>query len=222
MKYIRPLSATLSVVVLFLVGCSPDAVEDAASDVYDRVASTAEEAHPLMAGMRAPSFEIPMADGSMYSFDADNLDQPVIIIFYRGGWCPWCNRQLASLRSVEEELIDLGYEMLFISADREEMLEPSLKTEDIAYTLLSDNEMDVARDYGLAFQVSQVTLDRYATAGIDLEAASGYDHHILPVPATFVIGLDGMIEFVYANPNYRVRVDPELLVLAASLAIEDL
>lgn len=81
--------------------------------------------------------------------------------------------------------------------------------------------MDVARDYGLAFRVSEETLDRYAMAGIDLEAASGYDHHILPVPATFVVGLDGMIRFVYANPNYRVRVDPELLVMAARSAVED-
>ncbi len=221
MRPIRSILSGVTLMALLTIGCSADSVETTTTDDDDRVAATAEEAHPLMAGLRAPSFEIPRPDGSLYSFDSDNLDRPAVIIFYRGGWCPWCNRQLASLRTAEKELIDLGYDVLFVSADQEDVLRPSLEVDGIDYTLLSDNEMDVARDYGLAFRVSEETLDRYAMAGIDLEAASGYDHHILPVPATFVVGLDGMIRFVYANPNYRVRVDPELLVMAARLAVED-
>ena len=221
MRPVRSIQSGATLLVFLTIGCSADSFENTSAGVYDRVAATAEEAHPLMAGLRAPSFEIPMPDGSLYSFDSENLDRPAVIIFYRGGWCPFCNRQLSSLRTAEKELIDLGYDVLFVSADQEEVLKPSLGVEGINYTLLSDNEMDVARDYGLAFRVSKETLDRYAMAGIDLEAASGYDHHILPVPATFVVGLDGMIRFVYANPNYRVRVDPELLVMAARLAVED-
>ncbi|GMQ81378.1 MAG: peroxiredoxin-like family protein [Rhodothermia bacterium] len=221
MRPIRLILPALSIVIVLTTGCSVDTAEETTTNLYDRVAATAEEARPLMPGLRAPSFEIPMPDGSLYTFDSENLDQPAVIIFYRGGWCPWCNRQLSGLRTAQQELINLGYEVLFISADQEDVLKPSLEVEGIDYMLLSDNEMEVARDYGLAFRVSEETVERYAKAGIDLEAASGYDHHILPVPATFVIGLDGMIQFVYANPNYRVRVNPELLVMAARLAVED-
>lgn len=217
----RSFKFTLSVLVFVVAGCSEPASEEKGSNVYDRVAMTAEDANPLFPGLRAPSFSIPAADGSTYTFDAENLGKPVVIIFYRGGWCPWCNRHLAAMRSAEQELLALGYEILFVSADHEDVLSPSLKTEDITYTLLSDNEMDVARDYGVAFKLSQETIDRYNNAGIDLVAASGYDHYILPVPATFVIGTDGYIKFMYANPDYRVRVNPDLLVMAAKLAVEE-
>jgi len=189
-------------------------------DVYKDVAPTAEAANPLMAGLMAPAFSVPASEGALYEFDPSNLQRPVVLIFYRGGWCPWCNRQLSALRAAEQEILDMGYEILFMSADREEILQSSLKADDIKYVLLSDNEMEVARDYGVAFHVNDETVKRYLNAGIDLEAASGYAHHILPVPATFVIGTDGMIKFTYANPDYRVRVHPELLVTAARLALE--
>lgn len=207
--------------LLLLVGsCTQESVDEMTDDVYKEVASTAEEARPLMPGLMAPAFSVPASEGTLYDFDPSNLQRPVVLIFYRGGWCPWCNRQLSALRTAEQAILDMGYEMLFISADREEILRSSLKADDIKYVLLSDNEMQVARDYGVAFHVDDETVERYLNAGIDLEAASGYAHHILPVPAVFVIGSDGMIKFTYANPDYRVRVHPELLITAARLALE--
>ena len=193
--------------------------EDPVDSVYDRVAMTAADARPLIPGHQAPAFSIPQADGSIYTFDPASLDHPVVVLFYRGGWCPFCNRQLSELRMIETDLVNMGFEILFISADREEILKPSLKDQTLDYVLLSDNEMEVARDFGVAFRVDDETVERYLKGGLDIEAASGYTHRILPIPAVFVIGTDGLIDFMYANPNYRVRIDPELLVTAARLSL---
>jgi peroxiredoxin len=195
-----------------------DAQVDAA--IYDGVASMASEARPLIPGLQAPAFSISSADGSLYDFDPQAMARPVIIVFYRGGWCPYCNRQLSELRLVEDEIVELGYEMLFISADRAEILKPSLRDQTLDYTLLSDNEMKVARDFCVAFRVDDATIERYLSGGLDIEAASGRTHRILPIPAVFIIGSDGLIDFMYANTDYRVRIDPELLLAAAQLLRE--
>ena len=198
------------------------AVQDGTTEavLYEGIAETANDARPLIPGLRAPGFSIPSADGSLYNFDPEALLRPVVIVFYRGGWCPYCNRQLSELRLVEEQIMELGYEMLFVSADRVEILKPSLRDQSLEYKLLSDNEMKVARDYGVAFRVDDATVERYLAGGLDIEAASGHTHRILPIPAVFIIRKDGLIDFMYANPNYRVRIDPELLLTAARLSLD--
>jgi len=85
----------------------------------------------------------------------------------------------------------------------------------MSYTLLSDPTMQVSQDFGIAFKVDDKTVERYKKWNIDLEKSSGHDHHYLPAPSTYLIGTKGVVQFQYTNPNYKVRLDPELLVAAA-------
>jgi len=91
---------------------------------------------------------------------------------------------------------------------------------DIAYTILSDSGLEATRAFGLAFRVNDEMVERYKTYDIDLEAASGESHHVLPAPSTFIIASDGMIRFQYTNPDYAVRLHPDIL-LAAARAYDD-
>lgn len=179
----------------------------------------ASDVTPVLIGERAPGFELSTASGELYRFDPDNLKAPAIVVFYRGGWCPYCGAHLMEMRRAEDAVLEMGYELLFISADRVEALGASLEEADLQYTLLSDNDLEAAKAYGVAFRVDPETVARYLEHGIDLEQASGRKHHMLPVPAVFIVGADGEIKFEYVNPNFRVRVDPDLLTVAARTAL---
>ena len=203
----------LVVLSLFLITISGASESD--------VAERAEFVRPLLPGSACPAFEAVAADGSLFEFDPAALDKPVVLIFYRGGWCPYCNKNLMRLRHAEAPLIELGYEILFLSADRYEKLAGFLEEKDLPYTVLSDNRLEVARKFGIAFHVHDELLQRYMEWGHDLEEASGETHHMLPVPATFIVDTDGIIQFQYVNPNYKVRLHPDVLLAAARAALED-
>ena len=95
---------------------------------------------------------------------------------------------------------------------------PSQKKNELGYVLLSDSEMAASRAFGIAYRVDEETLAALKKWGIDLAQASGQTHHLLPVPAVFLIGKQGTIRFSYVNPNYRVRLGPDVLLAAAKAA----
>jgi len=180
----------------------------------------ANDVQPLLPGMQAPAFEVFSVEGQPVRFDPENMQKPLVLSFFRGGWCPYCNLHLAELRKAEGELKEMGFDIWFISIDRPELLYDSLEQSDIGYTILSDSGLEATRAFGLAFRVSDETVERYKTYDIDLEAASGESHHVLPAPSTFIIASDGMIRFQYTNPDYAVRLHPDVL-LAAARAYDD-
>lgn len=181
------------------------------------VPDSAEDVKPLIAGDQAPSFVVKTVDGADYAFTADLLESPTMLIFYRGGWCPFCNTHLKELQDVVPALNDAGHDVLFLSADGPDALVDSLKEPMPGYRLLSDASMEAAREFGIAFRVDDETFKKYQGYGIDLEKSSGYDHHQLPVPSVFLIGTDGKISFAYSNPDYKVRLSTDKLLAAAGL-----
>ena len=182
------------------------------------VPNDAAQVHPLLPGTNAPAFKATNAYGDTFDFDPENLDRPAILIFYRGGWCPYCNVYWAELRKVEAELLAMDLDVMFLSADSPAVLAEAVtdETDRPGYQLLSDGSSEIAQAFGIAFRASDKTYNRYIEMElVDLEKASGYDHHNLPVPAVFIIGADGIVAFQYVNPNYKVRLAPQVLLAAA-------
>ena len=177
--------------------------------------ASAGEVQPLLPGMQAPSFKVLDAAGNSVSFDPAGLEQPLVLTFFRGGWCPYCNLHLAELRHAEQELQDMGFEVWFISIDKPELLYASLEQPDIGYRVLSDAKLEATRAFGLAFRMPDDLVARYLEYGVDLEAVSGETHHVLPAPSTYIIGTGGVIQFQYTNPDYHVRLPPTVLLSAA-------
>ena len=195
----------------------------AAPASHAEFAASAEETQPLPAGVAAPSFTARNADGSDFVFDPSSLDRPAMLIFYRGGWCPYCNRHLAELRHVVPELEQRGMDVYFLSADSPANLASALHgdAEGLDYTLLSDARMGAALAFGLAFRVSDDYYQQAKEYGLDLEKASGETHHALPVPAVYVIDAAGMIRFAHSEPDYTQRLGNDELRAAVDGLLED-
>jgi peroxiredoxin len=186
------------------------------------IPSKAKDTQPLETGVRIPSVELQTVDGQTVNLAAQVFRKPSIIVFYRGSWCPYCNEHLASLVDIEDDLEKLGYQVVAISPDKPANLKEAIEKNDLNYLLLSDSSAEAAKAFGLAFTVNAATRLLYKGYGIDLEEASGQDHHILPVPAVYLVDKNGILQFRYTNPDYKVRLSAdELLEAAKSHAKED-
>ena len=189
--------------------------------------SQAEDISPLQMGDRAPAFTVRTVDNEPYHFDPDNLERPTILISFRGGWCPYCNTHLSELRHVIPELKEDGFDVLFLSNDRAELLYESLKKETqedidgLDYVILSDADINAARAFGTAFTVSDRLIQGRHEKGQDIKDSSISKHRALAVPSVYVIDASGEISFVYANPDYKVRLSADALKEAAEELLSD-
>lgn len=180
------------------------------------VTENPEEVTPLKVGEKVPNIGLVNADGLAIQLQEIIKKQPTVLVFYRGGWCVYCNRHLGALKTIEEPLQKLGYQIVAISPDSVEKLRESLKKHQVNYMLLSDAPAEVIQAFGLAFKLDDATFKKYKNQyGIDIEKDSGHTHHLLPVPAAYLVGKDGVIQYRYYNPNYKERVDPQELLKAA-------
>jgi peroxiredoxin len=182
------------------------------------VASSAELTRPLEFGMPAPDITYLTAENAPIALSAFWTKKPVVLIYYRGGWCPYCTRQLMGLPRTAEKLKRMGYTTLVVGADKPESIR-KYASPGVDFEILSDHTMEGAKAFGIAFHVDDETVARYKEVEIDLEAESGETHHILPIPAVFIIGRDGVIHFSYANPDYKVRIANDAILFAAEKSI---
>jgi peroxiredoxin len=173
---------------------------------------------PLMIGQPIPELELEAGDGTTVELRAAAKEQPLVLIFYRGGWCPFCNRHLAQLQDLQPRLKELGYRIVAVSPDRPRKVRESLADGTLEYTLLSDSSMIAAKAFGIAFEVDDPMLRKLDSYNIDIEEASGKTHHLLPVPSVFLIGRDGVVDFSHSDPDYKKRLAPEVLLAAAKAA----
>ena len=209
------IAGALATVLVMSLACSMS-LQYGHADVP--IAATAEEVRPLQAGRAAPRFTVRTVDNEAFTFDPQNLERPVVLITFRGGWCPFCNMHLSELRDVVPEISALGSDVLFLSGDRPDLLYSTLSRETqediegLAYTILSDADAQAAMALSIACKASQATIERRREKQQDIEGSSMLRHGVLPVPAVFAIGADGVIAFTFADPNYKVRLPAEDLL----------
>lgn len=191
------------------------------------IAKSAELTRPLQAGVAAPGFTVRTVDGAAFVFDPQQLERPVVLITFRGGWCPYCNMHLSELKDVVPQIADLGVDVLFLSGDRPDALYNSLRRETqeaidgLDYRIYSDADADMAMAYGIAFEEAADSIERRVARGDDIQGSSMLEHGVLPVPAVFAIDRDGQIVFAHANPDYKVRLPAAaLLEVATKLAAQ--
>ncbi len=200
---------------LFLLACFGVAASDAPA-----FPSTAADIRPLLLGTAMPDVALATPAGKATSLAEAVGGKPAILVFYRGGWCPYCNLQLSELRLIEDEAETLGYQVIAISPDSPASLSATLGKTPLDYTLLSDASAAALHAFGIGFRVDDATIEKYKGYDIDLEAASGESHHVLPVPSVFIVDGDGKLQFSYVHPDYRLRV-PGSVILAAARAIAE-
>lgn len=184
-------------------------------DDKKRVADSAEDICPIKVGTKIPSVNVRNLEGENVDLSLLTTAKKTVLIFYRGGWCPFCNMQLANLKDIENDLVNLGYQLVAISIDKPEKLKESIDKNKLSYNLLSDSKAEASIAFGLAFKVTDDYNKMLLEHNMNLEEASGENHHILPVPAVFIVDENSIIQFEYVNPNYKVRLDGDILLKAA-------
>lgn len=174
--------------------------------VAQTIPSKAIDVSPLLIGEKAPNSLLRGVGGKSDSLLHILLLKPTVLIFYRGGWCPYCNIHLAELQGIEKDILKLGYQIVAISPDSPENLAASMDKQKLNYQLLSDADMNVSQSFGIAFSVPETSKERLGNA------SGGNNPGLLPVPSVFVLNQQGEILFEYINPDYKKRLKGSLLL----------
>jgi peroxiredoxin len=187
-------------------------------ELMDRATAELEAMDPLSAvpspGSAAPLFELPNHQGSTVSLSELLEIGPVVAVFYRGVWCPYCNLTLRAYQQHVPEIIERGATLVAISPQTPDDSLTITERNDLTFEVLSDVGAAVARAYGLVFRLPVYLQEAYQKLGHPLPAFNGTGDWELPIPATFVIDRDRTIRFTGADPDYTRRADP-VDVLAA-------
>lgn len=187
---------------------------------HDVVPGKASDINPIKVGQSLPELVLTDVDGKAFHLNKVVAKKPTVLIFYRGSWCPYCNAHLGELKNIEQSLLDLGYQIIAVSPDLPINLKKSIDKNELKYTLLSDSKAEAVKALGLAFTVDAATYKKYLDHNINLEEASGEKHHILPAPAAMVLNQEGVVQFIFVSPDYKVRVKNRVLLVAAEEALE--
>lgn len=204
---------------LLMAALALSAAVSTSASALDRtiIADEAENVTPLLNGSIAPNVKVKTADGTPVSLQALLMQKPTVLIFYRGGWCPYCSRQLAGLKSIEKELVAEGYQVLAVSPESPEKLQSQKLDTEFAVTLISDESLAAIRGFGVGFYVPSDTRKLYKDRmNVDL-TADITNKAVLPAPAIFILDESGRIQFNYVNPDYTVRPSAALVLSAAKL-----
>jgi len=153
------------------------------------------------------------SSGELVSLEQLFTKQKTILIFYRGGWCPYCNVHLGALAEAESTLLDLGYQIVAVSPDSPKNLKETSEKDKVKYLLLSDSKATLSKAVGLAFQAPE-NYNKYLVKG-----SEGVNNSIIPVPTLMILNTKGEILFEHINPNYKERISTEL-VLAVAKALK--
>ncbi|WP_405633290.1 peroxiredoxin-like family protein [Pseudoalteromonas sp. Ld20] len=203
-----------------LFACSMLITASVSAATATNIASAAEKVSPLMPGLTIPATTLKNKDGHNVDLTERFAEKTTVLIVYRGGWCPYCSKQLASIQKIEAELAELGAQIIAISPDSPEKLAES-KIDTPNYQLLSDDSLTLSQALGLAFYLDDKTATIYRNKlGVNFVSLDGKAKVALPVPAVFVVDKKGLVHFQYANPNYKVRLTENLLLAAVKSVSE--
>ncbi|WP_329224385.1 peroxiredoxin-like family protein [Streptomyces canus] len=182
------------------------------------LADSGQADRALTVGAQAPRFTLPSATGQSLALDDLLTDGPVVLTFYRGAWCPYCNLALRSLQQHHEAITARGARLVAVSPQIPDESLTLTEKHDLAFDILSDIGSDTAKQYGLAVDLPDDLATVYDKLGFDLQRVNGGHPRTLPLPATYVINRDGVIRWAFVNTDYTTRAEPaDLLDALAAL-----
>ncbi|MEG3638471.1 peroxiredoxin-like family protein [Magnetococcus sp. PR-3] len=167
----------------------------------------------LKVGEVAPEFVLPDVKGKMVELAYLLKQGPLILNFYRGGWCPYCNLELKALQIAMPWFEDYDANLVAISPQLPDASLSTVEKDGLSYPVLSDVGNVIARKYGLVFAVEEALRPIYLRLGLDLPASNGDDSFELPMPGTFILDQQGVIRGAFVNADYKQRMEPTDIVM---------
>ena len=192
----------------------PKEVQDAFQVGMQEMLAKGINENALNVGDTVPDFEMPNQLGDPVKLSDLLADGPLVISFYRGAWCPYCNIELNGLQRRLPEITDLGAKLVAISPELPDNSLSLVEKNELSFDVLSDQGNKVADAFGLVFTLAEALQPLYKQFGIDLEAVNGDASMTLPTPATYVVDTDRKIIGAYVDVDYSTRMDPDDIVAA--------
>jgi peroxiredoxin len=169
----------------------------------------ATDISPLLIGEKIPNTTLKSSEDKEVVISDLFKKKKTILIFYRGGWCPYCNSHLSALAESEQQLLSLGYQIIAISPDSPSNLAVTEKKDKVNYLLLSDSSGELAKAVGIVFEAPE----NYKN--IVKKHSDGVNTMFLPVPSVFILNKEGVIQFEHIAPDFKHRIATELLIAVA-------
>jgi peroxiredoxin len=176
------------------------------ANAQNTVANTATDISPLLIGEKIPNQTLKSAENKDVRLSDLVGKKKTVLVFYRGGWCPYCNLHLANLAQIEDQVLAEGYQVIAVSPDSAENLKITEGKDKVKYTLLSDSKGELSSAFGISYKAPQ----NYKSV-INVHS-NGVNKDFLPVPSVFVVDTEGVILFEYISPDYKNRISSELLL----------
>jgi len=165
-------------------------------------------------GQQLPNISLPNANGNTVNIQEELKNNKVVLTFYRGGWCPYCNLELKALQAKQAEIEAKGAKLIAISPESPDNSLSTTEKNELSFDILTDANNEVARALGLVYELPQNLVSLYKQFGIDLEQSQGMQSNELPIAATYIVNQDGSIDYDFIEEDYKLRAEPAEVVAA--------
>ena len=181
---------------------------------FEKIQASHTGESAITVGETAPDFTLPAATGEPVTLYSKLHEGPVVLNFYRGGWCPFCNLELQALQALLPGIRALGASLIGISPETPDNSLTTAEKHQLEFEVLSDVGNKTTRDYGLIFTVYEEMRPLYLKWGLDVPVSNGDDSWELPVPATYVIDTNRVVRAAHVDKDYTKRMEPEQVMAA--------
>ena len=168
----------------------------------------------IAVGQQAPNFSLQNAFGKTVSLKDELKKGPVVLVFYRGSWCPYCNLHLHVLNKAQPQFDQYNAQLIAVTPQQPNRSAEQIKKDGYPFEVLSDSDSQVMKDYRLYFELSEDLLKVYSKFKLDLEGYNGKGRNVLPVPGSFVIDQSGKVVAMQAQTDYKARMEPADIIKA--------
>jgi peroxiredoxin len=176
------------------------------ANAQNAVPKSATDIAPLLIGEKIPEIILKSSENTDVQLTDLLKKKKSVLVFYRGGWCPYCNMHLQAMAEAEKQILEQGFQIIAISPDAPANLKITAEKDKAKYTLLSDSKGDLIKAIGIAFEAPE----NYKSV-INVHS-NGVNTNFLPVPSVFVVNTENEILFEYISPDFKHRISAELLV----------
>jgi peroxiredoxin len=171
------------------------------------------EKQSLKVGDKVPDVMVDL-DGKKVQLSRIYAKGPVVLKFYRGGWCPYCMMELKHYEKMNAEFKKAGAQILAIAPDNASQIRNTKTKNSLSYDVVSDDNHEIAKKFKLVYKVDAKVVEHLKKNGVDLSVYHGDNENELSIPGTFVIGKDGVVAFAYVDADYRQRAEPSTVLQA--------
>ena len=169
----------------------------------------------LFIASKAPDFKATDQNGKEIRLKDLLKKGKVVLVFYRGEWCPYCNKELSRLQDSLQFIIDKGATLLAVSPEKQENISKTVEKTKASYSVLYDKDLKIMKAYDVEYEVQENVITRYRNGGIDIEKNNGTNGKYLPVPAVYIIDKESIVTYRFFEPDYKKR--PSVKEILANL-----